>query len=52
MDRFHNRLLKMQTVVAGAPEPLLAGAGWIVSRTALNHRLMDKYLADSGWLPA
>lgn len=49
MDRFHERLMKMQAVVARSPEPLLAAAGLVVSRTGLKYRLMGKYLADSGY---
>ena len=33
MDRFHRRLLQLQTLVAATPERLLAGAGWLCSRT-------------------
>lgn len=49
MDRFHERLLKMQAVVARSPEPLLAAAGRIFTRPALTHRLMGKYLIASGY---
>lgn len=49
MDRFHERLMKMQSVVARAPEPLLAAAGLVVSRTGLKYRLMRKYLTASGY---
>lgn len=49
MDRFHERLMKMQGLVARTPERLLAAAGWIVARPALSHRLMDKYLVASGY---
>ena len=53
MDRFHSRLLQLQTVVAHTPEPLLALAGWIVgNRPALTRRLMDHYLIRSGWFLA
>ncbi len=49
MDKFHERLMKMQGVVARTPEPLLAAAGRIFARPALSHRLMGKYLASSGY---
>ncbi|MGB3683059.1 MAG: NAD(P)/FAD-dependent oxidoreductase [Rubrobacteraceae bacterium] len=49
MDRFHERLMKMQAVVARTPEPLLAAAGRILARPALTHRLMGKYLVSSGY---
>jgi flavin-dependent dehydrogenase len=49
MDRFHERLLKMQGVVARVPEPLLAAAGRIFARPALARRLMGKYLVASGY---
>ena len=35
-------------VAARSPEPLLAAAGLVVSRTGLKYRLMGKYLAASG----
>ncbi len=49
MDRFHERLMKMQAVVARVPEPLLAATGRIFTRPALTHRLMGKYLVSSGY---
>jgi flavin-dependent dehydrogenase len=53
MDRFHSRLLQLQTVVARTPEPLLALAGWTIgNRPALTRRLMDHYLIRSGWFLA
>ena len=49
LDRFHSRLLKLQTVVAHTPELPLALAGQIVSRSGLTRNVMDSYLAKSGW---
>ena len=52
MDRFHARLLKLQTLAARTPEFLLAWAGHICSSRPLTWRVMDKYLTDSGWFLA
>lgn len=52
MGRFHNRLLKMQTLVARTPESILALAGQFCVRSALSRRLIDKYWTDTGWFIA
>lgn len=46
---FHGRLLKLQALIAATPGPLLAAAGRVCSQPALTHRIMRKYLVDSGW---
>jgi len=49
-DRFHHRLLELQTLVAHTPEPLLALAARIVaSSPTLTRGIMDRYLVHSGW---
>ncbi len=52
MDRFHARLLTLQTLAARTPEFLLAWVGYICSARPLTRRIMHKYLADSGWFLA
>ena len=49
MDRFHRRLLTMQSLIARTPEQVLAAIGRICSRPSLTWRVMDKYWGDSGW---
>ncbi|GIV80272.1 NAD(P)/FAD-dependent oxidoreductase [Litorilinea aerophila] len=48
-ERFQARLLTLQTLVAHTPEWLLALAGQICARPALTHRIMGRYLTESGW---
>lgn len=47
--RFQSQLLELQELVAHTPEPLLAAAGYVCSQPALTHRILRKYLVDSGW---
>lgn len=51
-ERFQARLLTLQALVAHTPEWLLALTGQICARPALTHRIMDRYLAESGWFAA
>jgi flavin-dependent dehydrogenase len=51
-ERFQARLLTLQALVARTPEWLLALAGQICASRALTHRIMDRYLAESGWFAA
>ncbi|NOZ71980.1 MAG: NAD(P)/FAD-dependent oxidoreductase [Chloroflexi bacterium] len=52
MDRFHRRLLLLQTLVARTPEPILAGAAQLCAYPATTHWIMDKYWTRSGWFTA
>lgn len=49
MDRFHSRLLAMQSLIARTPEGVLALLGQFCARPALTRRIIDKYWGDSGW---
>lgn len=49
MDRFHMRLLLLQSMFVLAPEWLLAWTARICARPVLTHRIMNRYLVASGW---
>ncbi|MCO6449810.1 MAG: NAD(P)/FAD-dependent oxidoreductase [Caldilineales bacterium] len=52
MDRFHRRLLTLQTIVAHTPEPLLAAAARVCARPSTIDWIMTKYWVHSGWFAA
>lgn len=50
-NRFHRRLLTMQTVVNRIPERLVALTGLACSPPPVARRILRTYLLHSGWLP-